>query len=78
MVPPEHYFSATPGGEIVYRTISVDLAGRRFELTTANGIFSPERVDVGTNGIAIRFRTEGLASIVRDISGRGPLLEAAA
>jgi 16S rRNA G1207 methylase RsmC len=48
MVPPEHYFSATPGGETVYRTISVELAGRRLELTTANGIFSSERVDVGT------------------------------
>ena len=48
MVPPEHYFSATPGGETVYRTISVDLAGRHLDLTTANGIFSPERVDVGT------------------------------
>jgi 16S rRNA G1207 methylase RsmC len=48
MVPPEHYFSASPGGEIVYRTISVELAGQRFDLTTSNGIFSPERVDVGT------------------------------
>jgi len=48
MVPPEHYFSATPGGEIVYRTISVELAGQRLDLTTSNGIFSPERVDAGT------------------------------
>ena len=48
MVPPEHYFSASPGGELVYRTISVELAGQRFDLTTSNGIFSPERVDVGT------------------------------
>jgi 16S rRNA (guanine1207-N2)-methyltransferase len=48
MVPPEHYFSATPGGEMVPRSISVQLAGRHLELTTSNGIFSPERVDVGT------------------------------
>src|SRR5664279_3810921 len=48
MVHPEHYFSATPGGEIVYRTISVELAGQRLDLTTSNGIFSPERVDAGT------------------------------
>ncbi len=48
MVPPEHYFSATPGGEMVTRTISVQLAGRPFVVTTSNGIFSPERVDVGT------------------------------
>ena len=48
MVPPEHYFSASPGAEIVYRTISVQLAGQHLDLTTANGIFSPERVDGGT------------------------------
>jgi len=48
MVPPEHYFSATPGGESVYRTISVDLAGQHLAVTTANGMFSPERVDAGT------------------------------
>jgi 16S rRNA (guanine1207-N2)-methyltransferase len=48
MAPPEHYFSASPGGEVVYRTISVELAGRHLDLTTSNGIFSPERVDVGT------------------------------
>jgi 16S rRNA (guanine1207-N2)-methyltransferase len=48
MVPPEHYFSASPEGEMVTRTISVHLAGRHLDLTTSNGIFSPERVDVGT------------------------------
>jgi 16S rRNA (guanine1207-N2)-methyltransferase len=48
MVPPEHYFSASPGGDLVLRQISVHLAGRDLEITTSNGIFSPERVDVGT------------------------------
>jgi 16S rRNA (guanine1207-N2)-methyltransferase len=48
MVPPEHYFSASPGGELVLRQISVQLAGREVDVTTSNGIFSPERVDVGT------------------------------
>lgn len=48
MVPSEHYFSASPGGELVLRRISVHLAGRDLEVTTSNGIFSPERVDVGT------------------------------
>jgi len=48
MAPPDHYFSASPGGAMIPRTISVQLAGRRLEVTTANGIFSPERVDAGT------------------------------
>ena len=33
---------------MVPRTISVQLAGRHLDVTTANGIFSPERVDTGT------------------------------
>jgi 16S rRNA G1207 methylase RsmC len=32
----------------VLRQISVHLAGRDLDLTTSNGIFSPERVDIGT------------------------------
>jgi 16S rRNA G1207 methylase RsmC len=44
----EHYFSTSPSGDPVLRTISVRLAGRTFDVTTANGIFSPERVDTGT------------------------------
>ena len=48
MAPPDHYFSASPGGAMVPRTISVQLAGRQLDVTTANGIFSPERIDTGT------------------------------
>jgi 16S rRNA G1207 methylase RsmC len=44
----EHYFSASPGSELRKRTISVRLAGSDFEVETANGVFSPERVDTGT------------------------------
>lgn len=49
MPAPEHYFSDSPGGEFTPRTISARLAGRDLELTTANGVFSPGRVDVGTS-----------------------------
>jgi len=48
MAGAEHYFSATPGSDPSYRTIGVHLAGREVSVTTANGIFSPERVDTGT------------------------------
>lgn len=44
----EHYFSTSPSGDAVLRTISVRLAGRDLEVSTANGIFSPERIDTGT------------------------------
>jgi len=33
---------------MIPRTISVQLAGRHLDVTTSNGIFSPERVDAGT------------------------------
>jgi 16S rRNA (guanine1207-N2)-methyltransferase len=44
----DHYFAANPGSELKLRTIHARLAGRDFELSTSNGIFSPERIDAGT------------------------------
>ncbi|PJJ61333.1 class I SAM-dependent methyltransferase [Compostimonas suwonensis] len=44
----EHYFTSSPGSELKLRTITARLAGRDYELTTANGMFSPERIDTGT------------------------------
>lgn len=44
----EHYFTAQPGGPLIPRTVQVTLAGRERELTTAGGVFSPDRIDVGT------------------------------
>jgi len=45
---PEHYFSSSPESELKLRTIHATLAGQNYELVTANGIFSPERIDTGT------------------------------
>ncbi|HEY9477083.1 MAG TPA: methyltransferase [Microbacteriaceae bacterium] len=44
----EHYFSSTPGSDPHLRQFHATLAGRDYELTTASGIFSPERIDAGT------------------------------
>ncbi|WP_207457583.1 class I SAM-dependent methyltransferase [Herbiconiux sp. SYSU D00978] len=44
----EHYFSGSPTSAPAYRRISVSLAGAVREVTTAAGVFSPERLDVGT------------------------------
>jgi len=44
----EHYFSGTPESALKLRSIQTEIAGRAVELTTANGVFSPERVDAGT------------------------------
>lgn len=45
---PDHYFSAVPASPSERRTIRVRLAGRDLDVTTANGIFSPGHVDLGT------------------------------
>lgn len=44
----EHYFSSTPESELKLRQITVSLAGRTHTVTTAGGIFSPDRLDAGT------------------------------
>lgn len=44
----DHYFSASPASPENFRTIRVTLANRDLELVTAAGVFSPERLDVGT------------------------------
>ncbi|MGB4136273.1 MAG: methyltransferase [Microbacterium sp.] len=44
----DHYFTATPASAENLRTIRVTLAGRDLEITTAGGVFSPDRLDAGT------------------------------
>ncbi len=44
----EHYFAAQPASELNLRTFHARLVGQVYELTTASGIFSPERIDAGT------------------------------
>ena len=44
----EQYFAAQPASELNLRTFHARLAGQFYELTTASGIFSPERIDAGT------------------------------
>ncbi len=44
----DHYFTPQPSGEFVATPLTVTLAGRRVELQTAGGVFSPGGLDVGT------------------------------
>jgi 16S rRNA G1207 methylase RsmC len=48
MAAGDHYFSSAPDSDPRLRPFTVELGGRSLELTTANGVFSPERVDAGT------------------------------
>ncbi|GAB3031200.1 methyltransferase [Parafrigoribacterium mesophilum] len=44
----EQYFTSNPESDPHLRQFHATLAGRDYELTTASGIFSPERIDAGT------------------------------
>ncbi|ARU52847.1 16S rRNA methyltransferase [Cellulosimicrobium cellulans] len=44
----DHYFTARPASAAERRTISVRLAGREVEVEVASGVFSPGRLDLGT------------------------------
>lgn len=46
--PTDHYFTADPSTPEERRTIEVSLDGRRLRLTTARGVYSPDRLDPGT------------------------------
>jgi 16S rRNA G1207 methylase RsmC len=45
---PDHYFTARPASSDERRTLTVRLAGREVDVETAGGVFSPGRVDLGT------------------------------
>lgn len=47
----EHYFSRTPSTPDRPRSLTVDLAGRSVEVTTSSGVFSPTRLDIGTQAL---------------------------
>jgi len=44
----EHYFTSSPDSKYMPRTIRARIAGQDREMVTANGVFSPERIDTGT------------------------------
>lgn len=46
--PADHYFTARPASPAERRPLRVRLAGRELELETARGVFSPDRLDLGT------------------------------
>jgi 16S rRNA G1207 methylase RsmC len=48
MSDQDHYFSADPATPEERRSITVRLEGRDLTLTTAKGVYSPDRLDPGT------------------------------
>jgi len=70
----EHYFSSSPGSELRLRQFHAQLAGTVYELTTANGIFSPERIDAGTQVLLASVPTPPPGGNLLDLgTGWGPI-----
>jgi 16S rRNA G1207 methylase RsmC len=70
----EHYFSSSPETELKLRQIHVPLAGKTYELTTSNGIFSPERIDAGTQVLLANVPSAPPGGDILDLGcGWGPI-----
>ncbi|HMH58816.1 MAG TPA: methyltransferase [Galbitalea sp.] len=70
----EQYFAAEPASELNLRTFHARLVGQVYELTTASGIFSPERIDAGTEVLLANVPTPPPGGNLLDLgSGWGPI-----
>lgn len=70
----EHYFSASPESELKLRQFHTRLAGTDYTLTTAGGIFSPERVDAGTQVLLATVPSPPAGGNLLDLgAGWGPI-----
>jgi 16S rRNA G1207 methylase RsmC len=70
----EHYFSSSPESELKKRAIHARIAGETVELETANGVFSPERIDTGTQVLLASVPTPPPGGDLLDLGcGWGPI-----
>lgn len=70
----EHYFSSQPESELNLRKFHARLVDQTYELTTASGIFSPERIDAGTEVLLSHVPAPPPGGNLLDLgSGWGPL-----
>jgi 16S rRNA (guanine1207-N2)-methyltransferase len=70
----EQYFAAQPASELNLRTFHARLVGQAYELTTASGIFSPERIDAGTEVLLANVPTPPPGGNLLDLGcGWGPI-----
>lgn len=69
----DHYFSTSPATASTPRTITVKLAGRQVDVTTDAGVFSPTRLDPGTQ-VLLKKLPEPPAGNILDLGcGWGPI-----
>jgi 16S rRNA (guanine1207-N2)-methyltransferase len=70
----DHYFTAEPASAAERRTLDVSLAGRRVQVQTAQGVFCPDRLDVGTAVLLEHVPAPPATGAVLDLGcGWGPI-----
>jgi 16S rRNA (guanine1207-N2)-methyltransferase len=76
VVSAEHYFTAEPSAPQRERQIEFELDGQTYRLTTASGVFSPDRLDLGTSVLlhkAPRPASDTTGALLDLGSGYGPI-----
>ena len=70
----DHYFSAEPAAPGERRTLRLRLAGREVDVQTARGVFSPDRIDLGTSVLLREVPDPPVTGHLLDLGcGWGPL-----
>jgi 16S rRNA (guanine1207-N2)-methyltransferase len=70
----DHYFSAEPGSADVRRTVEARIWGRGYTFTTATGVFSRDRLDIGTSVLLREVDPPNGAGTFLDLgTGYGPI-----
>ncbi|RZT20521.1 methyltransferase family protein [Kribbella sp. VKM Ac-2569] len=70
----DHYFSAEPGSADVRRTVEARIWGREYTFTTATGVFSRDRLDIGTSVFLREVEPPRQAGTFLDLgTGYGPI-----
>lgn len=76
-VTDDHYFATEPTTPIERRTVTFTIAGREFRLAAAGGVFSANRLDLGTSVLLRKAQLPpptGAAGPLLDLgSGYGPI-----
>ena len=70
----DHYFSAEPGSADVRRTVEARIWGREYTFTTATGVFSRDRLDIGTAVLLREVEPPTGSGVFLDLgTGYGPI-----
>ncbi len=71
---PDHYFTGGPATAAERRSVTVPIAGRTVEVEVAPGVFSPARIDLGTQVLLREVPAPPVSGDLLDLGcGWGPL-----